>query len=451
MGSIAYDFLTSSILFHPKSLETHFKNESEERIKIELENYRNFCLKNEAVLMKEITERKSHLKTFKSEENVSISFLKQTALYIDQFIVQDPLFKETKAINESSNITSNYIGYQETKFDKEKISHASKYLKDVTPMIAADYLKIFPISYYFEIDDVPFYEPKDQFNDILPRPILEFIKQNMEVCSMEKSDRGWKLLKGPLKPCRGISISFRDMDVLSGYVFHLLEQEVIDFNEETRKVTFRNTLPKYPPNDDQFLAWVNQSMNSSAGNFFKKLYDENIIATKLQSTYLCKDSFSAELISKFMYSQDNIQTTTANNLLNLELSFLENINLERLMQIRENESDIFTSFRLELERNFRELRELTDPKLISLKSENIAHELGEIQVNLINKKFESLKKHFVLDATLAVAGLSMSMLTGGVSLIGTAIAAAKGYKDYISFRDEVKENPAYLLWKVLKK
>jgi hypothetical protein len=35
-------------------------------------------------------------------------------------------------------------------------------------------------------------------------------------------------------------------------------------------------------------------------------------------------------------------------------------------------------------------------------------------------------------------------------LLATAVAVGKGYKNYLEYVDKVKNNPAYLLWKVKK-
>ena len=121
------------------------------------------------------------------------------------------------------------------------------------------------------------------------------------------------------------------------------------------------------------------------------------------------------------------------------------------MQIRELDADTFTNFRIELEKQFRELRTLSDENQIKLKSENIFHELYDVQGIKIRQKVDHLKKQIGINALLAIGGLMGEMSTGGASLLTTAIAAVKGYKEYVDFKTKVKENPAYLLWQVKKK
>ena len=148
MGSVIYNFLADSLFFNENNLENDFANESEERIQQELQNYRNHCIKNYGELIKEIVERDSFLKVFSSSEETSLGLLKQTALYVDQFIIQDPLFKLTEMTSEISNVTAQYLGYNNSGYiDRKALKQAALFLKDITPMVAVDYVKIFPLSY----------------------------------------------------------------------------------------------------------------------------------------------------------------------------------------------------------------------------------------------------------------------------------------------------------------
>ena len=136
--------------------------------------------------------------------------------------------------------------------------------------------------------------------------------------------------------------------------------------------------------------------------------------------------------------------------MNLELPFLDNVNIDKLMAIRTHEAELFTNFRLELEKQLRELRTVSDPQEIKLRQENIVHEFGTVQVHKINQKLDSLKRKGIADGVLLLGGLAGTVQTAGWSLIASALAAASGYKNYRDYKDKLVENPSYLLWKVLK-
>ena len=451
MGSITYNFLADSILLHASSIANNFENESVERLENELSDYREFCITNYDELINEIVNKKSSLKVFSSSEFTPINLLSQTALYIDQFILPDPIFKLTEQKSELSNTTSKYFGYNESVLKKEDILKACKFLQNVTPMIAGDYVKIFPLSFYFERPTIPFYHPKDYFNDVLPSEILKFFRENAEVSSLEKmKSGGWQVMKGKLYPCRGIAVDFKNSNLYSGMIFHLVETKVLEVDETTGKVKFAQFLPPTPPTDEEFNAWVHQSINSASRKFFNEIFLENAISASLNSTYLCNNLFTSEFITKHFETQDSIQTYTATQVVNLELPFLDKIDIVKLMSIRQNEGDVFMNFRIELEKQFRELRTITDEKQLKLKSENIMHELNDVQGQKIKTKIEYLKSQLALNSLLGIGGLAATFQTAGTSLVATALALGKGYKDYKDYKEKVVENPAYLLWRIKK-
>ena len=82
-------------------------------------------------------------------------------------------------------------------------------MKEVTPMIAADFVKFFPLSYYFERPTIPLYGPDHYFQDVLPPGVLEYLQQHVEVSAMVQREQGggWYIVDQPLYPCRAISVS----------------------------------------------------------------------------------------------------------------------------------------------------------------------------------------------------------------------------------------------------
>ena len=120
------------------------------------------------------------------------------------------------------------------------------------------------------------------------------------------------------------------------------------------------------------------------------------------------------------------------------------------MQVREFDANVFTNFRIELEKHFRELRTITDPELLKTRTENIFHEINDVQVQKLKQKIGHINKQVAVNSVLALGGLLGSFQTGGYSLLATALALGKGYKDYMDYKESVKENPSYLLWKIQK-
>lgn len=454
MGSITYNFLAHSILLDQKNIESGFKDVPLERLERELQSYREHCIKHYDELIGEINPLNKSLSVFTSAKDTSINILKQTALYLDQFVVSDPLLGLSYTKDDFSEVTAKYLGYEKRGLSKENLTKAAKFLKSITPMIAGDFVKIFPLSYLFERpgDSLPVYLPENLNNNLLPKEILDFFWDNVELKTLKKAtNTGW-IIEEKFSPARGIIVDFKGAELTASYLYHLFETEIIEFNEKNHEVQFRYTLPDKPPTEQEFKAWVTQSVNSSARSYFDQVFTENYIAAKLNCTYMCNNPFTADLISRTFVQNNNhkIKNYTIDAMVNLELPFIENIDVAKLMEVRKYDGDVFENFRVELEKNMRELRSITDEKLVKLKIENIFHEFNSVQALKIKQKIKLFRKQMSISATLALGGLAGSVSSGGYSLIAAAIALAKGYKDYLDYKEKVIENPSFLLWKVSK-
>lgn len=450
MGSVTYDFLANSILFNDKEIESEFSSLNDNQLEKILDDYRKHCLSNINDLTKEVIDNKSSLKVLSSIERMPFETLKQSALYFDQFIIYDPLFALTNQKSEATNVMSDYLGYERNGLDRKKIVETVKLLKAITPMIAADFVKILPLSKEFEPPkDIPITLPKNYYADELPKEIMDFCREKAIVHSMTKADKGWRILEeNDLTP--GIFINFEGIERNEGQIYNYFLQEFVK-TEDPNKFLTKMKLADYPMDKNVWDTWVFQSINRSAMTIVDKIYYENVVATNLKATYLTDNSFTSNLLTQTLSAKEIIETSSASQFMNIKLPFLDKVNIDKLMTIRTYEADIFTNFRIELERQFRELRTVTDPKEIILRQENIIHELGNVQVEKINQKLDSLKRKGFADGLILLGGLAGTVQTAGWSLLASAIATASGYKSYREYKDNLVQNPSYLLWKVLNK
>ena len=232
-----------------------------------------------------------------------------------------------------------------------------------------------------------------------------------------------------------------------GMVYFLTEQKILKYDEKTSIAEIAQYMPPTTPNQDLFEAWVLQSKNSAARAYFDRAFGEVYLAGQLNSKFICETPFKNELLVQNLDSNHDISTFTATQLLNIELPFIDKIDTTKLMQVREADAEIFTNFRLELEKQFREARAITDPHDMKIKTENIFHELNEVQAQKIKQKLNYLHKQMFINTVLAAGSLAGTATMGGISLAGLGLALAKGYKDYRDYVQTIKENPAFFLWK----
>jgi hypothetical protein len=452
MSHIAYDFLADSLFLNQNAINSSFKQESADRIEKELLAYRAHILGNFEALKAEINQNKTSLSVFSSSDNTPINLLKQTALYLDQYIVADPLFRFTNLETKTEQAISTHLGFQ-PKINIESLTQAARYLKEITPMVAGNFVKVFPVTYHFEPPkQLPMKVPINNNNDLLPKEIMAFFHEHCVVSPMEKIEgTGWAILDGKeLQPTRAINVEFNGDRFNQGMIYFLTEQKVLSFDENTGKAEIAQYMPPTVPNQELFDAWVLQSKNSAAKAYFDQAFGEVYLAGQLNSKFICETSFKNDLLTQNLDFTHDISTFTTTQLLNINLPFLDKIDTEKLMQVREGDAEIFTNFRFELEKQFREVRTITDPKDLKLKAENIFHELNEVQAHKISQKLGYIQKQMLLNTVLTIGGLVGSVTMGGISLAGLGLALSKGYKDYRDYVQTVKENPAFFLWKSKK-
>lgn len=158
-------------------------------------------------------------------------------------------------------------------------------------------------------------------------------------------------------------------------------------------------------------------------------------------------SFESDLLD-MNARQSSIIENTLNCTLQMDVPFLDKVSSVDLMSIRNDDGDSFNSFRVELEKGLRQARNESDPSRIRNIIEDTQHELFEVQTSKITPQVKNLKKMHSLDLSIITAGLGLSVVTNGFSLLATMLAAAHGYKSYTDYRSKITSNPCHFLWRV---
>ncbi len=458
MGSKIFDYLTESFLFNDALIQGNFSKITEQEILDELNSYREFCLSNICELESEVLTNQSSLQVVSGVEMPDLELLKQSALYIEQYVVNDPIivfgYKNRK--NSASEAINSYLGWNKEPVNKSELAKVVRYVKSLTPMVATDYVKLLPVNLFLEWpnpEQLPIFYSDNLFSDVLPKQILDFFRKNVIIKSVEHLPERPRLTRlNPLKPCREIQFSFKNhTGEILGY--QLFEQKLEPLDREQGEFRMQMYLPDKPSNQDYFINWVNQFFYQSCKQVYEEILGINLIANRMGASYLSESPFIFDLLKQFFPLRNEIPINTANTLLNMDLPFLEQVDISTLMSIRLSSGEEFQNFRLHLDKQFKELRLVRDPEELKIKAENAMHELHDIQIQAINQKIKQTRKVGVLDAVVLTGSLWASIQTGSWSIAGlaAAIAAARGYKPFVDYSNQVRQNPAFFLWKVLKK
>jgi hypothetical protein len=454
MGSRTFDFLTESFLFKDALIQDKFRTISEQEILDELHKYREFCLSNQAELENEVLTNTSSLKVISDIEMPDLNSLKQSAFYIEQYVVNDPIFSLGYRENEVNKAMNSYLGLNEKSINKSNLAKVVAYVKALTPMVFANYVKLLPINLFLEPSfQLPILYSENLFSDVLPEPIINFFHNNVIINSVERSiDNSKSINLNKLQPCREIMFRFKNYTG-HNYGYNLFQTDFNILDEEEGQFQARMNLPDEPPDRDSFVNWVNQSFYLSCKQLYDEIFEKNLISNRFGASYLSESRFVFELLSQFFSLENKIASNTANILLNMELPFLDKVDIPTLMSIRLTNGEEFKNFRLHLDKQFRELRLVKDPEELRLKADNALHELSEVQIHAIKQRIGQIRRVGSIDAVVLLGGLLASVQTGEWSIVGlsAAVAAARGYKPFVDYSNQIKQNPAFFLWKVLEK
>jgi hypothetical protein len=454
MSHILYDFLADSLLFRDDYIDSAFSSTSDEDIDKVLQAYRNHCLQNNDKIESEIS--KSDLSIFMGsphliEKNLpSDKLLKQCSLYFDHFIIDDPIFKLARSESDIAKGVASYLGFNNEGTDRKELVGACKYMKQVAPLVAGNFVKFAPNSLLHEApSEIPLVVPKDYYRDALPKDLMKWFHENAKISELRKDGDKWIVVrKDSLAPCRGIFIEFKGASPY-GNIYHLFEPEQVKENGDRFGV--RMSLPTTPPDAQLFQAWVFQSLNKSASSFVETILKDVSQAARMRSYYMTESKFVSELLQKNAAVEKDFKVDIANHFLRLELPVVEDVSFDRIMTLRQDKGKAFEAFRIGLEKKLKELRTIKDEDEIRIKLQNISHELTDVEVFEVKKELSKIKSKFLGDATIFTVGLSSFIQSHGFGLLAMGYAFANGCKTYAEYRNSMKINPGYFFWKLKNK
>ncbi len=457
MGSIIYDFLTESFLFDQSRYDDEFKGLSDRDLIDELQRYREFCITRLDEITGEAVESPTAMRVFAGLKEVGFQTLKQSALYIHQYVLPDPLFPFSEKRPNIAAAAVSLLGYHNSDLDRGSLVAALKRMKSLTPMVAANYVKFLPVSRLFEPpEETPLHYSPSQFSDILPPDTLRFLQEKAIVKSLRKHNdgEGW-IVEECLNRGRAIVIDFKDDQDQHSHIYHYLEQDVLEIDENSRTVQFRLHLPPEPPSPEMFRAWVTQSVNRAAGDLFVRTHTEFKMSAEMRMSFLTDSPLVNELLTRFIPTSGGSSIGIANVLLNVEVPFLDNISVEDLMRIRTEDGEAFENFRNELTKQLWDAQSESDPTRRNEKAQKALHDLGRAQTHQLAMKAREFKKGALSQVVILTAALTGSVVASPtietkviVAGIGALAGAAKIVSDY---RATIRSNPAFFLWKSMHK
>lgn len=446
-------FLLESFLYSNECVESAYSKYLDSQIVSELQRYREFVLENAEDIQNEIKQTHEKL-------NVSIESFnslpteetyKQLVLYMDQVVIPDPLFELTETKNAFSDVVGEYMGLQKTPcIEREKLIDVIDYIKCIVPLIEGGFVVMLPISLIHEAPKelAVNYSPTS-FSNVIPAPVLAFYRSIAKVYNLEKCKNGLQM--DPEKPLvlgTRIYIDFPDDIKSNGCIYQYMLQEVVEYDEDTKKALLRMYIPD-TIDVRTFNAWVNQSINQAANHHFREKYSELVLARKSGCMYLSRSPLTAKIL-QMAIEKPSKDAELSSIALQLDLPVLNQLPVTDILEIRNNYGEAFHNFRNELNAKLIGLDAICDADAFRHQLDAISYELNNLQVKEVEKEYRKIIRSLKLDAVALTGSLIASYATGGITAIGAAGAFVKGISDISKYYTDVRENNGLFLWKINK-
>lgn len=447
MGSPLYDFLHESPLF--SEAEAEYEGFSDDRLRQELEAYRHHALAR----VPTPDPTCSGLDVFAGTARVPIDRLVQSALYVQRFLLNDPLVGYGRPRRNVDRAWDESRGVDPDAVNRRSVSASAAYMKRLAPFVAGGYVEVLPIGEIFEPPpQLPVYASPNGFADALPQDLMAWFHDRATVVSVRREGASY-LTEPDLHVGRGIHVGFQGDDPMTGMIYELYEQKVVDFDEATRIARFIQTLPDTPPTREVFDHWVFQSVNKTARKVFDDIATEVALAARVGASYLTPHALAFDLLQQAQRQPETLPLHTANTILDLHVDALNGLTPSGVMRVRRDER-AFASFRLELERQLKDLRTEDDDEVRRIKAENAVHEIVEVQRTEVDRAVRGVQRAVGTSAVVLGCGLIAAVAGGPVTLtvagaMTAAGAAIKASSDLFEHVNSVRERPAYFLWKLL--
>lgn len=375
-----------------------------------------------------------------------MKILKQSSLYFDRVVLDDPLLRIFQQDKPLARPATQILGYKPYKLSPQDVARAARYMKRLTPMVAANFLKFFPVRLRDpDANDLPIRFSPTLFAESVPSHFRQMFASRRRIYPMRStSEGGWAYnQETTLQPCRGLCIQYEGLD--GAFVYHLLKSEVASCDDATRIVRMVQWLPDEPSTDAEFSTWVTQSMNQSAGEIVRHLC-RDFEASLAARCMICTDQpMIADLLS--LQDETDLDKDLANLALKMDVPAVTDVSISNLMTVRVQHGEPFENFRVLLQRELRKLRDVADAGELERRIQEVGHEL-EAQLHDIRQQMRRIRRELIGEAATAVASLTASAFTGGTSLLGLAAAGVAGYSTLMKYLNEVRSNPAYFLWAI---
>lgn len=230
--------------------------------------------------------------------------------------------------------------------------------------------------------------------------------------------------------------------------YHLTDVRYEPHPEHDDRFQLFTWIPDEPPREELFEAWVTQCINQVSGVAYAGVVADIVTAAATGSMMLTDSELVSDLLELRVTQNGRLREDLANLAMRFELPFMDNLAVADVMRIRQFEGEAFQNYRLELQRQLRDLRGIESEEELARRLEDVQHEIAEVQVRRVEQEIGRLRRDLFREAAIGAASLVTMVPTQGLSLAGLLLAMREAVKSGLDYVDVVRRDPSYFVWRL---
>ncbi|MEL3909014.1 MAG: hypothetical protein P1P64_08420 [Treponemataceae bacterium] len=436
MSKIAFDFLTESFLFHEADQKYQYRTMSE--LINELTKYKEYITDNKEKIDEEISKDTVNIIQPLTQvlQLPSIETLTKGSLFLDTYLINDPLFDFNLEDADIQNIARQYMNMPQMKENefKEKLAEHANYMKSLTEGVRCDttYIKFYPLFNELYPRRIPIFNIPDLSTSHIDENVMNWFYDKVELFNLDKENK----ISEKLNISNKIFIRFKDDKFSYGVTAAYQEWEMIGEN-------MVRIINNYIPTDSQYKNWTEQEIIKAIKEKYHFFVYRNTICEKFKSPVMLNNNFEREFAEKNFHDPNDSSLYKLG--FNLDFVGLQKLTFEKAMHVRRTLKEGLKAFQEEIYNDS-----------IHLSTTKDKNEYTEIIKSLENKYMNNAKKaktlldsikYIVLDniIPLTVSALSYFVTPEPYNKIITGLNIIDTLKTTKAEIATTRKNPFYFL------
>lgn len=342
MSNIVYDFLVDSFLFTKAG--DNYSNVPLQELIEQLNNYRIYVDSKIDEIKEECIDKNFDYSITSplslTQKNISIEEIVNGSLFLDRYIVDDPLYPQN--YNDLRNLNHGRklhgLPFYSEEIIKRQISEACQFLMSITPFVRNNvaYVKVLPLTSNIIEENWKSLNIPTLSLDHIDDNTFEWMTKRLEV---------FDFTNNTTKPLNGVTdsvlLAFKGDSTFFSAVYGKVDP-IFDNNGNVAHAT----VTRSTPTNEQFDNWILEEKIKAIRDKHKHILLYHSIANELKTTTGIASVFDSKFLAHFL------QLTSCSSLsdlgLNLKIPFVKSQSIDRIADIRERCGEDILRFRMQL-------------------------------------------------------------------------------------------------------